>query len=127
MLNGAKIMLIGVAAAVTFVALSVYYLQFGGGYTAVKAVAVTCIAVTVILAASGAYYRGFKENWAQWIGLWGAVFAGIAQIGHIVSGGHVSSAEMLLYMSVASYAIGTAAKAVSHSRKARAAAAGRAH
>lgn len=86
--------------------------------------AVVSISVIIILCLFAVYYHNYHENWMQWLGLWGVVFAGTGQIAAIVARDGATASEAILYVAVAMYGIGTARKVQKYVRKRRTKAAG---
>jgi drug/metabolite transporter (DMT)-like permease len=76
-----------------------------------------CASIVVVICAIGLFNRGFRENWAQHLGML-VILASCAMIAwhSITTTSHVSSRVALLLVGLAVYGCGTAYKAWTFNR-----------
>jgi hypothetical protein len=75
-----------------------------------NALSAFCLVTIVLVCLVGVFSPYYRDNWAQFFGLWGVIVWGSARLYQVVSGGYVSELGMFAQGSLALFAVGTATK-----------------
>lgn len=82
-------------------------------------ISAACLLVLAVICLFGVFSSHYKDNWAQFVGLWGMIAWSLARSWQLIDdGGSVTTQQLVAHVSITIFALGTAWKVARHKRAA---------
>lgn len=81
-----------------------------------NAISAVSLFVLFSVCLTGIFSAHYRDNWAQFFGLWGTILWSSARFWDVVQGGSVSTTQLVAHASLALFALGTAYEVIASKR-----------